>query len=77
MTQGTVKWFDTKKGYGFAVNDEGKDVFIHYTSIVGEGFRCLKDGQAVEFEQFDSEKGLSGKNVVIVEAKEPNKAATE
>ncbi|MBE0535965.1 MAG: cold-shock protein [Phycisphaerae bacterium] len=73
MAKGTVKWFDPKKGFGFVVNDEGKDVFVHYTSIDGDGFRCLRNGQVVEYEQFDTGKGLQGKSVQIVEvkAKEP------
>jgi CspA family cold shock protein len=68
MAKGTVKWFDSKKGYGFVINETGKDVFVHYSSIEGEGFRSLKDGQAVEYEQFDSGKGLQGKNVRILPA---------
>ena len=66
MANGTVKWFDTKKGYGFVVNDDGQDVFVHYTCIDGEGFRCLKEGQTVEYEPIDSGKGLQGKNVRIL-----------
>lgn len=67
MAKGTVKWFDPKKGFGFVVNDDGEDVFVHYTSIDGDGFRCLRNGQVVEYEQFDSGKGLQGKNVQITE----------
>lgn len=67
MAKGTVKWFDSKKGYGFVVNENGKDVFVHYSNIEGEGFRCLKDGQVVEYEQIESGKGLLGKNVRIVQ----------
>lgn len=67
MARGTVKWFDPKKGFGFVVNEEGQDVFVHYTSIKGEGFRCLRNGQMVDYEEFDSGKGLQGKNVTIVE----------
>ena len=67
MAKGTVKWFDPKKGFGFVVNEEGTDVFIHYTSIESEGFRCLRNGQVVEYEQFDSGKGLQGKDVQIIE----------
>jgi len=63
MPEGTVKWFDTKKGFGFIVNAEGKDVFVHYTSIEGEGFRSLKDGERVQYEQVEGEKGLMAKNV--------------
>ena len=67
MAKGTVKWFDPKKGFGFILNEQGQDVFVHYTSIDGEGFRCLRNGQAVEYEQFDSGKGLQGRDVRIVE----------
>jgi CspA family cold shock protein len=66
MAKGTVKWFDAKKGYGFVVNETGKDVFVHYSSIESDGFRSLKDGQIVEYEQFDGDKGLQGKNVRVV-----------
>jgi CspA family cold shock protein len=72
MATGTVKWFDTKKGFGFILNPEGKDVFVHYTSIEGEGFRSLKDGEQVEYEQTEGEKGLLAKNVkriVVANAK--------
>ncbi len=55
---GTVKWFDVKKGYGFILNPDGKDVFVHYSSVLGEGFKTLRDGEKVEFEQTDGPKGL-------------------
>ena len=58
MAIGTVKWFDPKKGFGFIINKEGQDVFVHYADIDGDGFRCLRSGQTVEFQQVDSEKGL-------------------
>lgn len=64
MTTGTVKWFDSKKGYGFIVGpEEGKDIFVHYTSIQGTGFRSLKDGEQVEYELVKSDKGLQARNV--------------
>jgi CspA family cold shock protein len=68
MAKGTVKWFDPKKGFGFVLNDDGEDVFIHYTSIEGDGFRCLRNGQVVEYEEVVSDKGLQGKEVSILEA---------
>lgn len=60
---GTVKWFDVKKGFGFIINPEGKDVFVHFSSIEGEGFRSLKDGEIVEYEEVEGAKGLAAKNV--------------
>ena len=64
MSTGKVKWFDPKKGYGFIIGDEGQDVFVHYSSIVGEGFRALKDGDTVDYELAKGEKGFQAHNVV-------------
>jgi CspA family cold shock protein len=59
MSQGTVKWFNDAKGYGFITRaEDGKDVFVHYTSIQGEGFRTLAQGQKVEYECMEGPKGL-------------------
>ncbi len=63
MSTGTVKWFDSKKGFGFIVNDDGKDVFVHFSSIEGDGFRSLKDGELVDYEQIQGDKGLLAKSV--------------
>ncbi len=71
MAIGSVKWFDPKKGFGFIVNEQGQDVFVHYTSLEGDGFRCLRNGQEVEYEQFDSGKGLQGRKVMVIEQKSP------
>jgi CspA family cold shock protein len=68
MLTGTVKWFDSKKGFGFILNAEGKDVFVHFSSIEGEGFRALKDGEAVEYEPAAGAKGLQAKVVRRVAA---------
>lgn len=77
MATGKVKWFDPKKGFGFVVNDDGKDVFVHYTSIDGDGFRCLKNGETVEYEQLESDKGLQGRNVRIAEIKAVSSRETD
>ena len=63
MPAGNVKWFDTKKGYGFIIGEGGQDVFVHYTSIMGDGFRSLKDGELVEYELLESAKGFQARNV--------------
>ena len=64
MVTGTVKWFDSKKGFGFIQGDEdGKDIFVHFTSIEGDGFRSLKDGETVEYELVKSDKGLQAQQV--------------
>lgn len=63
MPTGKVKWFDPKKGYGFIIGEEGQDVFVHYSSIQGEGFRALKDGEAVNYELVVGEKGHQARNV--------------
>jgi CspA family cold shock protein len=57
MVKGTVKWFNEKKGFGFISREDGDDVFVHHTSIEGEGFKTLTEGQSVEFEIQDGPKG--------------------
>ncbi|MCL2700732.1 MAG: cold-shock protein [Phycisphaerae bacterium] len=64
MPTGKVKWFDPKKGYGFIVGEEGRDVFVHYTSIVGDGFRALRDEELVEYEFSQGPKGDQATRVV-------------
>ena len=64
MENGTVKWFNDAKGYGFIEYDSGKDVFVHFSAIEGEGFRTLSEGQRVEFELLDGDKGLHAGSVV-------------
>jgi CspA family cold shock protein len=64
MPTGVIKWFDSKKGYGFICGDaDQRDIFVHYSAIEGEGFRNLKDGEPVEYELVDSEKGPQARNV--------------
>lgn len=66
--KGTVKWFDVKKGFGFIQQEDGSDVFIHYSNISGNGFKVLEDGESVEFEVVEGNKGLQAQNVVKAEA---------
>ena len=66
MATGTVKWFNEKKGYGFIQQDDGGDLFVHYTAVVGKGFRTLMEGQRVEFEIEETDKGPKAKNVSAV-----------
>ena len=65
---GVVKWFNGEKGYGFIARDDGeKDVFVHFTAIKAEGFRTLREGQRVEFEVVDGDKGPQAQNVDVIE----------
>ena len=66
MALGTVKWFNDAKGYGFISRSDGRDVFVHYSSISGEGFRTLNQGQNVEYEEQQGPKGLFAANVTKV-----------
>ncbi|HEV3477774.1 MAG TPA: cold-shock protein [Rubrobacteraceae bacterium] len=64
MPQGTVKWFNQEKGYGFITPDEGgDDVFVHYTGIAGEGFKSLEEGEKVTYEVTQGRRGLQASNV--------------
>ncbi len=63
MAQGTVKWFSNQKGYGFITQDDGKDVFVHYSAIAGDGFKTLEEGQRVQFEITKGPKGEQATNV--------------
>jgi len=62
-SSGKVKWFDNKKGFGFIIQESGPDVFVHHTAISGEGFRTLNEGEVVQFEVTQSNKGLKAQNV--------------
>ena len=63
LAQGTVKWFSNEKGYGFITREGGDDVFVHHTAIQSEGYRSLTEGQKVEFEVVQGDKGLQASNV--------------
>ena len=62
--QGTVKWFNNEKGFGFISRENGPDVFVHHTAISAEGFRTLNEGDRVSFEVVNGQKGLQARNVV-------------
>ena len=64
--KGTVKWFNSGKGYGFITTEEGKDIFVHFSSITGDGYKSLNEGDKVEFEVTTDQKGDKAKDVVKV-----------
>ena len=64
--QGIVKWFNAGKGYGFIERESGDDVFVHFNAIVGEGYRSLNEGERVEFNVVQGQKGLQAENVVVI-----------
>ncbi|MCM1130260.1 MAG: cold-shock protein [Roseburia sp.] len=61
--KGKVKWFNAEKGYGFIISEEGKEVFVHFSAIVADGYRSLNEGDEVTFDVVESEKGLQAKDV--------------
>ena len=70
-SHGQVKWFDPKKGYGFITGPQGQDVFVHYSQIQGDGFRSLKDGEGVNYDLIEGDKGWQARTVereAVVEA---------
>jgi CspA family cold shock protein len=67
MARGRVKWFSDQKGYGFITQEDGNDVFVHYSAIQKEGFKTLQEGEEVEFEISQGERGLQASNVTVVE----------
>ena len=66
MPQGTVKWFNNKRGWGFIVKEDGEDIFVHYSAIKGDGFKSLDGGQRVQFEVEEGEKGSAAASVELV-----------
>ena len=66
MSTGKVKWFNAEKGYGFIEGQDGKDVFVHFSAIVQDGFKTLDEGQEVEFEVVEGAKGPQATNVTVV-----------
>ena len=64
MSDGKVKWFNDRKGYGFIEQEDGKDVFVHHSAIIGDGFKTLKEGQRVKFDVTEGPKGPQASNVV-------------
>ncbi len=68
MLKGKVKWFNNDKGYGFIEYKNNEDIFVHYSSILSEGYRTLVEGQYVEFELVETDKGLQAKNVIEIKA---------
>ncbi|MEA3403617.1 MAG: cold-shock protein [Armatimonadota bacterium] len=76
MATGTVKWFDDAKGYGFIEREDGEDVFVHYSAIVGEGYKTLTEGSEVEFDVEDDPKGPRAANVIVTKAAPADDATT-
>ena len=68
MLKGKVKWFNNDKGYGFIEYKTNEDIFVHYSSILSEGYKTLVEGQYVEFELVETDKGLQAKNVIEIRA---------
>ena len=67
MKTGIVKWFNNVKGYGFIVDEQGNDIFVHYSIIPGKGFKSLEEGSKVVFELVETKKGLQATNVNVIE----------
>jgi len=72
MSEGTVKWFNSKKGFGFIATPDGRNVFVHYSDISGDGYKALEEGDSVSFEIVEGEKGLKAENVIVVPSSKPD-----
>ena len=77
MPTGRVKWFDNRKGFGFVEQETGEDVFVHYSTITGEGFRTLNDGELVRFDVVQGPKGLLARKVERVEGVDEDAQSAE
>ena len=66
MVNGTVKWFNSEKGFGFLTTEDGKDVFAHFSQINVDGFKTLEEGQRVSFEVTQGQKGLQAENITVI-----------
>jgi len=73
MSDGKVKWFNPRKGYGFIATSDGRDIFVHYSSISGDGYKTLVEGDPVTFDIVEGEKGLRAENVVAKSAPKSEK----
>ncbi|MDD7281589.1 cold-shock protein [Floccifex sp.] len=67
MCTGKVKWFNAEKGFGFIIGEDGKDVFVHFSSINAKGYRTLEEGQTVSYELVESERGKQATNVSVIQ----------
>jgi len=72
MSEGTVKWFNSKKGFGFIATQDGRDVFVHYSDISSDGYKALEEGDSVSFEIVEGEKGPRAENVIVVSSSKPD-----
>ena len=70
MSDGKVKWFNPKKGYGFIATADGRDIFVHYSSISGDGYKSLTEGDPVTFDVVEGDKGSRAENVIVQSAAE-------
>lgn len=73
MSDGKVKWFNPRKGYGFIATEDGRDIFVHYSSIKGDGYKTLAEGEPVTFEVVEGDKGLRAENVTAKSAQSTKK----